>query len=157
MKNKEFNFSPGLPIEAYADERIIFNLKRYRTKAKMCRETYLYSSLVAIVLGSSVPVLINLNVNKLVTTLISFTVVIIVAIENVFHFRDRWKNYQIAEELLRREQYLFETKSDPYSKLDGVLAYALLVKNIEAIIKDERDKTIQARSSEIKLSKSRSE
>src|SRR6516162_5366817 len=109
MKHKEFNFSQGLPVEAYADERIIFNLKRYRTKAKMCRETYLYSSLVAIVLGSSVPVLINLNVNKLVTTVISFTVVIIVAIENVFHFRDRWKNYQIAEELLRREQYLFET------------------------------------------------
>ncbi|WP_223815899.1 DUF4231 domain-containing protein [Adhaeribacter rhizoryzae] len=89
--------------------------------------------------------------------MVSFTVVFIVALENVFHFRERWKNYQVAEELLRREKYLFQTKSEPYNNLDETASYTLLVKNIESIIKDERDKTIQARSSEIKMTRYRDE
>jgi len=155
MKHKEFEFVKEMPIENYACERITFNLKRYRSKARMCREIYLYSTFFAIALGSSIPVLINVDVDKLITTIISFIVVVIVAVENVFSFRDRWKNYQIAEELMRREQYLFQTKSEPYTKLDDISSYALLVKNVEAIIKDERDKTIQVRSSEIKVQKDR--
>lgn len=157
MKHSEYSFAKDMTIEVYMSERLIFNIKRYRAKAGMCREAYLFNSLTAIILGSSIPVLINLNVDKIATTIISFLVVISVAVENVFHFRDRWKNYQIAEELIRREKYLFQSKSEPYSKLDNISSYGLLVKNIEAIIKDERDKTIQARSSEIKINKIREE
>lgn len=155
MKHKDFEFSKPLNVNEYEKERISFNIKRYRAKANMCREIYLYSSLLAIVLGSLIPILINLDVPKYVTTLISFLIVIIIALENVYHFRERWKNYQIAEELLRREKYLFQTQSEPYDKIEDAKSYALLVKNIEAIIKDERDKTIQARSSEIKTTKYR--
>ena len=157
MKHREFNFKKEMSLELYVEERVLFNIKRYRSKATMCRETYLYTNLLAIILGSLIPILINVNTDKTITTIISFTVVIIVALENVFHFRDRWKNYQIAEELLRREQYLIQTKGEPYSKLDEQSSFALFAKNIESIIKQERDRTIQARSSEIKTSKQRIE
>ena len=157
MKHVEFHFAKPMPVEQYDQERIAFNIKRYRAKGKMCRETYLYSSLAAIIFGSLIPVLINLDVPKMTTTIISFLVVILIGMENVFHFRERWKNYQIAEELLRREKYLFQTNGEPYTRLDETVSYALLVKNIEAIIKDERDKTIQTRSSEVKITKYRDE
>jgi hypothetical protein len=153
MKHIEIDFSKEMEVEKYAQRRIVFNIKRYRAKATMCRETYLYLSLSGIVLSSSIPILINFDIPKPWTTGLSFLVVVLIALENVFHFRDRWKNYQIAEELLRREEYLFGTNSDPYAKLDTKGAFNLLVRNIEAIIKDERDKTIQARSTEIKISK----
>jgi hypothetical protein len=150
MRHKEFNFNKEMTLELYVEERVIFNIKRYRSKATMCRETYLYTTLFAVILGSLVPILINMTTCKIVTTIVSFIVVMIIALENVFHFRDRWKNYQIAEELLRRELYLIQTNGEPYSKLDEQSSFVLFVKNIESIIKQERDRTIQVRSSEIK-------
>jgi hypothetical protein len=157
MKHQEFDFIKPMPVSNYIEERIGFSLKRYRAKATMCRETYLYSSFLAVVIGSLVPILITFDVTKTVTVSMSFLVVLSMAMENVFRFRERWKNYQIAEELLRREKYLFQTQGEPYAKLDETAAYTQLVKNVEAIIKDERDKTIQSRSTEVKITKYRDE
>jgi hypothetical protein len=74
----------------------------------------------------------------------------IVTFEKVFHFRDRWKNYQVAEEALRREQYLAEANSAHYSKLSNEDKLRLLVENVERIIQNERESTIRVRSAELK-------
>ena len=147
-----------LSIDEYVKQRLFFRMEEYRTKATKCRDTHLYLSITGIICSSAVPIIINVGDSHLcpetfkhvVTTIISFVVVVCVALENVYHFRERWKNYQQAEESLRREKYLVETRMEYYLGLSDEKVYETLVKNVESIIKSERDSTINVRSAEIK-------
>lgn len=149
-KHINFDFCDNMTVDKYVDERVQFNIKRYREKAKYCRGTYLYATFTSIILSSSIPILINLKVPIWITTIISFLVIALITIENVFHFRDRWKNYQIAEETLRKEKYLFQTKSRYYEDITEKEAYKKFIDSVERIIENERISTIQVRSTEIK-------
>jgi len=153
VKHLHFEYDPQMDIVKYANERISFNIKRYRAKSQMCRDTYLYTNLTGIILSAAVPIFINLDLCKLYPTIISFLVVALVTFEKVFHFRDRWKNYQTTEEALRREQYLAETNSAHYSKLSNEDKFNLLVATVESIIQKERESTIVVRSAELKTDK----
>lgn len=146
----DFPYNPDMDLISYANERVSFNIIKYRWKAKMCRNIYLYTNLLGILFSSAVPILINLKINQLVPTVISFLVVVVVSLEKVFHFRDRWKNYQTTEESLRKELYLVETKSGKYKGKNYEEQFDLLVSSVELIIEQERKDTIVVRSAEIK-------
>jgi hypothetical protein len=151
VRHKHFEYTPDMDILRYAEERISYTIRRYRSKGSQCRKLYLIINYVVILSSAAVPILINLNINKLYATGISFFVVSLVSVDKILHFRDRWKNYQLSEEAIRREQYLSETNSGHYAGLNKDDKFNLLVTIVENIIKQERENTIYIRSTKIEI------
>jgi hypothetical protein len=70
-QHKATEYCENMTLEQYAEERITFNIERYRKKARRCRDTYLYTNFGGLLLTSAVPILINLPINKLTPTIVS--------------------------------------------------------------------------------------
>lgn len=73
--------------EEYMKDRVVYKIKVYDRLSKQQERLYQTTSLVGIILAASVPVLINLQVNSIVPTVLSLIVTILVSMEKLFHFR----------------------------------------------------------------------
>ena len=99
---------------------------------------------ITVVGGATVPVLINLpfnNVDK-VATVISLIVVVLISLESVFHFRERWKNYRATEQLLAKEYFNFVTAEGPYREQEEKEAFLNFVERVENAIASENASTL---------------
>jgi hypothetical protein len=106
----------------------------------------------AVVAGGIVPVLVNVEtsinnvighpVMRTIVTAVSLLVVVTVSLESVFHYREQWKNYRSAEQLLGHEQFQFLTKVGAYRGLAGEEAFRLFVERIEGTISSENAATL---------------
>ncbi len=90
-------------------------------KAKLCQQRYYSLRIVAIVGGVVVPALVSLNVRTgsvastiaWTTFAVSLLVAAAVALEEFFHYGDRWRNYRrSAEDLKSRGWQFFELSGD---------------------------------------------
>jgi hypothetical protein len=137
-----------LTADEYLTERVDFKIERYRRKGNRYRFGYLAMASMAAVAAAAVPVLINLpGVPKLVPTLLSLLVTILVGLEGLLHFREHWKNYDRMKSLLRQEATLFRAGAGPYrQKASGRDAFVLFVERIEEEIAKERAETIEMRT-----------
>ncbi len=146
------HIKPTLDIthKDYMIDRVLYKMGVYEKKGKRERIYYRATSFAGIVISASVPVLINLNVNQIVPTLLGLMVTILVASEKLFHFREHWRNYDSVAASLRSEQLLFQTKSGVYEQKENHenVAFQLFVKRVEDLIKEERTDTIDMRTSE---------
>lgn len=118
-KNKQdSHIKPRLSItpEEYMKDRVIYKLRIYEERGEEQKRLYRMTSLVGIILASSVPVLINLQVNTIVPTVLSLIVTILVSVEKLFHFREHWRNYDEMAAILRSEQLKFQTRAGEYAR-----------------------------------------
>jgi len=104
--------------------------------------------LVAIVGGVIVPALVSLklgdgNGSVLVSWLtfgISLLVAISVAVEEFFHFGERWRHYRRTVELLKVEGWRFLQLGGPYQEFaDHAAAYPLFAGKVEEVMQSEVD------------------
>lgn len=141
-------------IDEFINDRVQFKIGLYFCKAKRHRfRHYLFSCIIAIS-AAFVPVLINLKKNEddfdfiLIATFFSVLVSIGVALQEIFHFREHWRNYDLIDANLRSEEMLFSMKAGPYEKCkDDEERNKLFVERIEDLIKNERAETINMRTS----------
>jgi hypothetical protein len=103
----------------------------------------------AVVGAAIVPVVTNIPfpwggsiVPRILTTVISLLVVILVSLESVYHFGEQWKNYRSTEQFLSREKVLFHAHEGPYRESDPEKAFAVLVQRCEAQIAAENAATL---------------
>jgi hypothetical protein len=100
----------------------------------------------AVVGAAVVPVIANVPLpnmaGRILTTIISLVVVILVSLESVYHYGDQWKNYRSTEQFLTREKVLFQTRRGPYRGLDDDKAFGLIVERCEAQIAAENSATL---------------
>jgi hypothetical protein len=112
-------------------------------KADSARKRYYILRLVAIVGGILVPALISLDVGgwiKAITFFVSLLVAISVAVEEFFHFGERWRHYRRSVELLKIEGWLFFQLSGPYRECkEHAEAYPQFGGKIEEILQYEVD------------------
>jgi hypothetical protein len=111
LKKRDFG---ELQAKEYIVERLNQYLKYYDNTAMKAKKAYLWSRTLSVVAGALVPVLINLDESKfryvrLVTTVLSVLVVLIVSLESVFHYREQWVNARSTGEALKKEYFLFTT------------------------------------------------
>ena len=142
--------------DAYMSERVERKIDLYRRLSRRNRYGYNVVSALAIALAASVPVAVNFFDENLIPTVLSLVLTVLVGLEKLFLFREHWKNYDLAEESLRREKYLFQTRSGVYSvvgdedesqaELDEMNAFRLFVQRFEERIHEERAETIEART-----------
>ncbi|MCG3156426.1 MAG: hypothetical protein DKINENOH_03050 [bacterium] len=111
------HIKPQLSItpEEYMMDRLVYKIHVYDRLSKRHELLYKATSLVGIILAASVPVLINLQVNSIVPTVLSLIVTILVSVEKLFHFREHWRNYDEMAAILRSEQLKFQTRAGEYA------------------------------------------
>jgi hypothetical protein len=105
----------GMQAEEYIKQRVDQFIGWYDKKAVKMKGAYLKIRTLAVVGALLVPVAANLTVQgyepykTAATTIISLLVSIVVALDSVYHFGDQWRNYRSTEQLLSREEVLFQT------------------------------------------------
>ena len=142
--------------DRYMNERVDFKINLYQWLSRRNKILYYLVGSGSIMLAATVPVAVNFFEQNLVPTILSLALTILVGLEKLFLFREHWKNYDYAEELLRREKYLFQARAGVYSgrkndnsefePLSDDVAFHLFVTNFESIIHDERSDTIEKRT-----------
>ncbi|MEO3769629.1 DUF4231 domain-containing protein [Micromonospora sp. B9E7] len=136
--------NPGLSASGYLTDRLAQYQSWYDKKAVKAKTTHLRTRTAAVVGGSLVPVLVNLDFPyaQAVTTVVSLVVAGAVSLESVFRYREQWKNYRSTEQTLGHERIYFLTRTGVYTNLDDATAFATLVERVEATIANENAATL---------------
>lgn len=149
---EDSHIKPQLAItpEEYMKDRVVYKICVYDQLSQQQKWLYLATSFAGIVLAASVPVLINLDFEPFVPTIISLIVTILVSIEKLFHFREHWRNYDEMAAFLRSEQVQFQTGAGAYQDKDQDKdrAFYRFVTRVEQAISNERKDTIGMRTRE---------
>jgi len=141
----------------YLTVRVKEKIDYYYKYAELEKRCFTIMRSATIVLGAIVPIIVNINppFSNAITTAISATVVIFIALESVYQFRGRWKNHRAAEQMITRELTFFLTHTGPYEKLfenekddhNKREAFHSFVKRIEGIIANESSATLHTMTS----------
>jgi hypothetical protein len=130
----------------YLAQRVEQYITWYDAKAVTTKSKYLQNRAASVVGGALVPVLVNISLPYLsyLTTALSLTVVVLVSLESVYHYREQWKNYRSTEQYLSREKFLYLAGEGPYKKMEQRDAFILFVERVEAAIESENASTLNA-------------
>jgi hypothetical protein len=118
-------------------------------KAAECRDWHYRLRLTAIILGVIVPILVGLNLGELsennradrirqyLAIALSGLVAISAAVEEFFHYGERWNNYRRTVESLKAEGWKFSQLSPPYSFNSHAEAFSTFAIQVEQLIQQD--------------------
>lgn len=142
--------TPSRDTDKYFKDRLERKINIYDRLAKRNKWLFWLTTSLSMICAAVVPALINQGeCYKLLATILSLIVTIMVGFQGIFHPREHWRNYDRVSATLRREEMLFSTGSGEYEKqLDDKQRLRLLVQRVEDFIAREREETIIMRTSE---------
>jgi hypothetical protein len=142
-------------IESYIKERLDQYQGWYDKKAVLMKKKYLQGKIWAAVSAVLVPIITNLSIphitiaanfvidpSKMLATILSTIVALLIALESVLHHREQWKNYRTTEQYLTAQRNLFLNKVGDYSILTEEDGFKLLVNRVETAITEENAVTL---------------
>jgi hypothetical protein len=137
----------SMNAEQYVAQRLDQFQGWYDHKSVQAKNRYLIIRVIAVLGAVLVPIAANVVpeyplVTRYATTFISAIVSVSLALDQVFHYGDQWKNYRSTEQFLSREKFLFGTGEGPYKELEAAQAFILLVERCEAQITAENSATL---------------
>lgn len=112
-------------------------------KANHCRDRHYRLRLTAIILGVLVPVLIGINVGtgrnakikEYVTITLSAIVAVSAAVEEFFHYGERWYHYRRTVESLKTYGWQFSQLTGPYARFASHKeAFSAFANQVEEVI-----------------------
>ncbi len=125
--------------DTYMTDRVKGQLSYYRSKSAYNQQRFKFFKLVTIILAVSIPFLSSMDW-EYASILIGLMGVLIAVSEGVlglYKFQDNWLEYRGTSENLKREKYLFQTKTSPYNLDDENKAFHLFVEKVESILGKE--------------------
>jgi len=142
--NTQLRSYGSMSADEYITERLTPFRQWYDKKARRFKRLYLWMRSITVIGGAIVPVLINLQIDKIeiVTTLLSVLVIVFISLESVFHFREQWKNYRTTDQLLSKEYFNYVTADGPYRDLEEKEAFLNFVERVENAISSESATTL---------------
>jgi len=101
--------------------------------------------LTTIIGGVIVPALVSWNVGdsagagliKTLTVIVSLVVALSAAVEEFFHYGERWRHYRRTVEALKSEGWQFFQLSGPYANLTHMQAYPAFAARVEELSREE--------------------
>ncbi|MDH5253248.1 MAG: DUF4231 domain-containing protein, partial [Nitrospira sp.] len=100
--------------------------------------------LTTIIGGVIVPALVSQNVGggaatmiQTITFIVSLLVALSAAVEEFFHYGERWRHYRRTVESLKSEGWQFFQLSGPYANLTHVQAYPAFAARVEELSREE--------------------
>lgn len=115
-------------------------------KASQCRKHYQRLRITTIVLGAIVPVLISLDVGggyrervkQYLTVGLSAIVAVSAAVEEFFHYGERWTHYRRTTESMKSQLWQFYSLTGPYKKFStNQAAFKAFATQIEDVIQKD--------------------
>lgn len=142
--------------DQYLSERLNNQIDWYDRKSQYNQKRSQFLRILEILLAGFIPLLSglggeNIVLFRIITGVLGVGVIIISGILSIFKFQENWLEYRSTCEMLKREKYLFETKTSPYNS-DNPLP--LLVDRVESIILSENKNWLKYISEQRKENKS---
>lgn len=138
-------------LEDYMKDRVERKINIYLNRTRQYRFWHLFISVIVAVSAALVPVLVNIGkegeIYRYLATAFSLLVSIGVALQEIFRFREHWRNYNLIDSNLRSEEMIFSMSAGIYKGLpDENEKVNKFVQRIEELIHDERWDTINMRT-----------
>ena len=127
--------------KAYLTERVEDQLRYYESAANKAKRQHIWMQSSVIVLSVSVPVVANISGWDATRALVTILAVVLAMLNGVLTFRkfgDLWLSYRTTEELLKKEKFLFETRTGPYTSGDN--PFDRFVQTIESLLSVEHER-----------------
>ena len=149
LKGEFGSIADGLELEPlrkrYMRSRYVDQLVWMEGKADEARRHYVRLRLITVVGAVIVPVLIGLSSDdgwvEAATVGLSLIVAVSAAIEQFFHFGERWQHYRRNVERLKAEGWRYFELTDGYRRAGATheSAFPRFSRRIEAILQEETD------------------
>jgi hypothetical protein len=144
-------------IKAYMDTRLTGAtgyLGYYDKTAQQMKRRHLQTRSAAAAGAVLIPLVSNLtwephiggvtiHVATVGASLIGLAVALILALEGVFHFKEKWQNFRGIEQYLLSQKYRFDNGVDEYQSLSIEAAFKLFVSKVEKAILDVSNVTLE--------------
>jgi hypothetical protein len=126
--------------QAYLTDRLDDQIQWLSAKAGRNQKMFRRLRLIELAAAASIPFVTGLiresgDAFALSTGLLGVAVAVIAGVMSLFQFQETWVEYRQTAERLKREKYVFLTRSAPY---DGDDRLHVLVQRVEAALSDER-------------------
>lgn len=131
-----------MTLEDYLKDRVDDQISWYEKKGARNKQYHLVSNSMIIIFSSLIPLFAGLNTGDTpeigyVLAILGVLTAIATGLSALFKFNEKWTNYRITSESLRREKILFKTGCGPYEKNNRNLH--VLVSRIEGILSSENE------------------
>jgi hypothetical protein len=161
LKGDLGSIADGLELEPlrmrYMHSRYVDQVVWMEGKADQARRHYVRLRLITVVGAVIVPVLIGLNSDngwvEAGTVALSLVVAVSAAIEQFFHFGERWQHYRRNVERLKSEGWRYFELTDGYAASHDS-AFPEFARRVEAILQEETDVFISEVTAERKQGQS---
>jgi len=127
----------GMDEETYLKDRVEDQIGWYDRKGAFNKRWFISLRAVEIASAATVPFLSGFTSNPSIGVTIGIIGIIITLCAGITHlcqFQERWIEYRTTAEALKKERFLFVTRTEPYNSED---AFPLLVQRIETVASKE--------------------
>ena len=121
-----------MTIEQYITDRVEIQINWFNTKAKKCKLHYYIFSTISIIASALTPVFVKICPNIAIVT--SLIATIMLSLNNLCKFKDKWNLYRMTAELLQKEKVLYLYSIDNPRNKDN------FIQRIENILADSNKK-----------------
>ena len=130
--------------EEYLKNRLDDQINWYDRKSSQNQKTYKRLQFVLIISAASVPFISgyvdNLSYLQYLLGGIGVLIAAVTGLLSLYKFQEIWTTYRTTCESLRREKFLYLTRTDPYIEKN---AFNLLVQRIEALLAKENSSWVE--------------
>ena len=126
--------------EEYLKDRVEQQINWYDRKSVSSKKWFYFLQIIVLVMSAAVPVVSIFSIVfentwiRICIGILGAIVTISTGIISICQFRKNWIEYRTTAESLKREKFMFKTKTGFYSESD---AFPLLVERIEALVSKE--------------------
>jgi hypothetical protein len=131
-----------MDINEYLKNRLENQIIWYDKKSQDAQKNYKRARIVEFVLAATIPFLAGITITndffiKVIIGIFGVIIAVITAMQGLSQWNEDWIQYRTTCESLKKEKYLFMTKSEPYDSKDDKYNFNILVHRVEALISKE--------------------
>ena len=130
--------------EEYLKNRLDDQINWYDRKSSQNQKTYKRLQFILIISAASVPFISgyvdNLSYLQYLLGGIGVLIAAVTGLLSLYKFQEIWTTYRTTCESLRREKFLYLTRTDPYIEKN---AFNLLVQRVEALLAKENSSWVE--------------
>lgn len=124
--------------QEYLQSRVTAQRTYFSKKASKSKKYYYFVSIAKLVVSLVITVLSSAKSGaspiSMIVSILSALIALTEGILLLYKFNENWIVYRLTSENLKKEEFLFKTRSGEYYNIDDSQAYNYFVQNIEAII-----------------------
>ena len=127
--------------DQYISQRLEDQINWYDKKSQSAQKNYKRIRLVEFICAATIPFLAGMMADdssylKVIVGALGVVVAVITAVQGLYQWNEDWIQYRTTCESLKKEKFLFLTKSEPYDS-DEKDNLNLLVQRVETLVSKE--------------------